>query len=58
MHFFENEQKTCPFCQNKNIKKHGIRNTIQRYKCNSCNKTFTFQPKLNPATIWSDYSEG
>ncbi|WP_438940269.1 IS1/IS1595 family N-terminal zinc-binding domain-containing protein [Glaesserella parasuis] len=30
------------------IKKHGIRNNIQRYKCNACNKTFTLKKKLNP----------
>ncbi|WP_446685282.1 transposase, partial [Gallibacterium melopsittaci] len=50
--------KTCPFCQNQTIKKHGIRNKIQRYKCNTCNKTFTYQKKLNPEQIWQDYSEG
>ncbi|WP_432416511.1 transposase-like zinc-binding domain-containing protein [Gallibacterium genomosp. 3] len=35
--------KTCPFCQNQTIKKYGIRNKIQRYKYNTCNKTFTYQ---------------
>ncbi|MFW9277480.1 transposase-like zinc-binding domain-containing protein [Glaesserella parasuis] len=40
------------------IKKHGIRNNIQRYKCNACNKTFTLKKKLNPISIWNDYSIG
>ncbi|MFW9276064.1 IS1/IS1595 family N-terminal zinc-binding domain-containing protein [Glaesserella parasuis] len=38
--------------------KHGIRNNIQRYKCNACNKTFTLKKKLNPISIWNDYSIG
>ncbi|WP_423219317.1 IS1/IS1595 family N-terminal zinc-binding domain-containing protein, partial [Glaesserella parasuis] len=25
-----------------------MRNNIQRYKCNACNKTFTLKKKLNP----------
>ena len=37
---------------------HGIRNNIQRYKCNICHKTFTYQQKLNTADIWFDYSQG
>ncbi|WP_424580056.1 IS1/IS1595 family N-terminal zinc-binding domain-containing protein [Volucribacter psittacicida] len=41
-----------------NIKKHGTQNHIQRYKCNHCNKTFTFQNKLNPTEIWFHYSQG
>ncbi|MGX3067660.1 IS1/IS1595 family N-terminal zinc-binding domain-containing protein, partial [Ursidibacter arcticus] len=24
------------------MKKHGTQNNTQRYKCNCCNKTFTF----------------
>ncbi|MGX3048587.1 IS256 family transposase, variant Zn-binding type, partial [Ursidibacter arcticus] len=35
-----------------------MKNNIQRYKCPSCNKTFTFQHKINPADIWFDYSQG
>ncbi|HDR1925604.1 TPA: transposase [Pasteurella multocida] len=40
------------------MKKHGTQNNIQRYKCSSCYKTFTFQKKLNPSAIWFDYSQG
>lgn len=35
-----------------------MRNNIQRYQCLICNKSFTFQQKLNPAQIWLDYTEG
>ncbi|WP_418251395.1 hypothetical protein [Glaesserella parasuis] len=35
-----------------------MRNNIQRYKCNACNKTFTLKKKLNPISIWNDYSIG
>ncbi|MGC6359731.1 IS256 family transposase, variant Zn-binding type [Bisgaard Taxon 45] len=40
------------------MKKNGVSNNIQRYKCTSCNKTFTLQKKLNPIDIWLDYSQG
>ncbi|WP_428981788.1 transposase, partial [Mannheimia indoligenes] len=50
--------KNCPFCQSTNIKKHGKQNNIQRHYCNQCNKTFTFQKKLNAIQIWSDYTTG
>ncbi|MDD2164319.1 transposase [Glaesserella parasuis] len=51
-------QKKCHFCYSSDIHKHGIRNNIQRYKCNACNKTFTLKKKLNPISIWNDYSIG
>ncbi|MDP0373621.1 transposase, partial [Glaesserella parasuis] len=35
-----------------------MRNNIQRYKCNACNKIFTLKKKLNPISIWNDYSIG
>ncbi|EPZ99782.1 hypothetical protein HPSMNH_1158 [Glaesserella parasuis MN-H] len=52
------EPKKCHFCHSSDIRKHGIRNNIQRYKCNACNKTFTLKKKLNPMSIWNDYSIG
>ncbi|WP_423972334.1 transposase [Glaesserella parasuis] len=42
------EPKKCHFCHSSDIRKHGIRNNIQRYECNACNKTFTLKKKLNP----------
>ncbi|WP_423972844.1 transposase [Glaesserella parasuis] len=42
------EPKKSHFCHSSDIRKHGIRNNIQRYKCNACNKTFTLKKKLNP----------
>ncbi|WP_439272299.1 hypothetical protein [Lonepinella sp. BR2923] len=35
-----------------------MQNNIQRYKCTSCNKTFSLTKKLNPIKIWQDYTEG
>ncbi|ACL33294.1 conserved hypothetical protein [Glaesserella parasuis SH0165] len=46
--FLNYEPKKCHFCHSSDIRKHGIRNNIQRYKCNACNKTFTLKKKLNP----------
>lgn len=40
------------------MNKNSVKNHIQRYKCPSCNKTFTFQKKLNPSNISLDYSQG
>ncbi|WP_428982064.1 IS1/IS1595 family N-terminal zinc-binding domain-containing protein, partial [Mannheimia indoligenes] len=35
--------------------KHGKKNSTQHYKCKSCNKTFSFNKKLDPISIWIDY---
>ncbi|WP_434802828.1 IS256 family transposase, variant Zn-binding type [Mannheimia cairinae] len=40
------------------MQKYGTQNNTQRYKCLSCNKTFTFKQKLNAELIWYDYSVG
>ncbi|WP_424991499.1 hypothetical protein [Nicoletella semolina] len=40
------------------MKKHSVRNNIQRYKCNFYHKIFTYQQKLNPADTWFGYSQG
>ena len=47
----------CPNCPSKQIKKHGTKKkklqTLQRYFCNSCRKTFTLQrsDKTYPLSI-------
>ena len=42
---------SCPNCSSKQTKKHGIKKkklqTLQRYFCNNCRKTFTLQPDKN-----------
>ncbi|MDP0119824.1 hypothetical protein Q7381_05475, partial [Glaesserella parasuis] len=40
------------------IKKHGIQNNTQRYFCNEFYKTFILKTKLDPISIWSDYTSG
>ncbi|WP_420370807.1 transposase, partial [Glaesserella parasuis] len=52
------EPKKCHFCHSSDIRKHGIRNNIQRYFCNECHKTFIFKTKLDPIKIWTDYASG
>ena len=32
--------ETCPHCSSKHYQKWGIRSNLQRYRCNSCHKTF------------------
>ncbi|MFW9298491.1 transposase [Glaesserella parasuis] len=50
------EPKKCHFCHSSDIRKHGIRNNIQRYFCNECHKTFILKTKLDPIKIWTDYA--
>jgi transposase-like protein len=33
--------RQCPHCQNSKINRHGYSNGLQRYRCNTCAKTFT-----------------
>jgi transposase-like protein len=33
--------RQCPHCQNAKINRHGYSNGLQRYRCNTCAKTFT-----------------
>ena len=44
----------CPVCSSKNIKKHGTQKkklqTLQRYFCKDCRKTFTLQPQIRNKT--------
>jgi len=53
----EISQIACPNCSSKNIKKYGTKSkklqTLQRYFCKSCRKTFTLQKsnKTYPANI-------
>ena len=36
----------CPHChESKNVKRHGMRNGIQRYYCNNCKKAFQLTKK-------------
>ncbi|MGV6988112.1 transposase [Testudinibacter sp. P80/BLE/0925] len=50
--------KNCPFCSKSTIQKYGTYHHIQRYKCLTCNKTFTLKNKLNSNKIWLDYTLG
>jgi len=54
----ENEKLICPYCNSEETKKFGItrlkREITQRYRCNSCNKTFSnrkLKHKTYPARI-------
>ena len=41
----------CPLCSSSQVKKHGVKRkklqSIQRYCCNDCHKTFTLDPNKN-----------
>lgn len=48
--------KKCPYCQSSNVKKNGLRNHIQHYKCRCCGKQFLNKP-LRPSceVVWQEY---
>lgn len=49
----------CPHCQSGNIKKSGLRNHVQHYKCKKCGKQFRGgRDRPSSATIWQEYLEG
>ena len=48
--------KKCPYCKSSDVKKSGLRNHIQHYKCKSCGKQFQNKPpKPSKESIWSEY---
>ena len=53
--------KCCPHCESETICRFGKYNGKQRYRCNSCNRTFTDftnSPSYNskkPLNLWIQY---
>ena len=52
----------CPHCQSKSFSKWGVRANLQRYRCNSCRKTFnaltnTPLARLRHKEVWIDYTK-
>jgi len=49
----------CPFCQSSRVKKNGLNNGVQLYKCKSCGRQFLGSyHRLSSNQIWSAYLEG
>jgi len=56
-----NNPETCPHCSSIHYQKWGIRSNLQRYRCNSCNKTFnalsgTPLARLRHKDKWIDFT--
>lgn len=54
--------ESCPHCQSHSFYKWGVRANIQRYRCNSCHKTFnalTSTPlaRLRHKEVWVDFAK-
>jgi len=52
----------CPHCQSQSFYKWGVRANLQRYRCNSCHKTFnsltnTPLARLRHKEMWIDYAK-
>jgi len=52
----------CPYCQSTSFYKWGVRANLQRYRCNSCRKTFnsltnTPLARLRHKEVWIDYTK-
>ncbi|WP_422656494.1 transposase [Neisseria bacilliformis] len=52
------EHKKCLFCGSKQVKKNGVRNGLQRYKCLACGRQFDSGRRPNPQTLWQAYTSG
>ncbi len=53
--------ESCPHCSSKNYQKWGVRSNLQRYRCNSCYKTFnalsgTPLARLRHKDKWIDFA--
>lgn len=49
----------CPFCESSQVKKNGLNNGVQLYKCKSCGRQFLGSyHRLSSTQIWSNYLEG
>ena len=54
--------ESCPHCKSQSIYKWGVRANLQRYRCNSCHKTFnaltnTPLARLRHKERWIDYAK-
>lgn len=47
--------KKCPYCKSSDVKKNGLRNHIQHYKCKCCGKQFLGKSKPSIDTVWNEY---
>lgn len=48
----------CPYCHTSNVKKSGLRNHIQHYRCKDCGKQFVNRlHKPTPSSVWHEYLE-
>ena len=52
----------CPYCSSESYQKWGIRSGLQRYRCNSCHKTYnaltgTPLARLRHKEVWTDFAQ-
>ncbi len=52
----------CPYCLSKSHQKWGVRSGLQRYRCNSCHKTYnaltgTPLARLRHKEVWMDFAQ-
>ncbi len=52
----------CPYCSSKSYQKWGMRSKLQRYRCNSCHKTYnaltgTPLARLRYKEVWIDFAQ-
>ena len=49
--------KKCPYCGSSKVKKNGLRNHVQHYKCKCCNRQFQERHKVSVEDVWHEYLE-
>ena len=53
----DNEQKKCIHCNSPIVRKNGLVNGVQLFKCYSCRKQFLGGTRLDNAQLWHEYVE-
>lgn len=49
--------KKCPYCDSSEVKKNGLRNHVQHYKCKCCKRQFQNSHKISVEDVWHEYLE-
>jgi hypothetical protein len=51
-------KKKCFYCDSKVVRKNGIRNSKQQFKCYSCGKQFIGGFRIDLIELWDSYTKG
>jgi hypothetical protein len=52
------ESKICFYCASKYTQKYGLVGGKQRYRCHTCKRQFLGGTRIDPDSLWREYTEG